>query len=60
MELRNIVFELNEWVKNDCVSTGSTICDVCPYVVYDEDGTRKCDKEMYELCQSGELYEDGE
>lgn len=52
-------FNRKEWVKNECVPTGSTLCDMCPYVVYDGE-TRKCDKEMYEKCQSGELYEDGE
>lgn len=43
-------FNREDWIKNDCVYTGSERCDACPYVIYNEFGSRKCDKEMYETC----------
>lgn len=53
-------FNRQEWINKECVFTGSLTCDACPYVVYDEFGSRKCDKEMYDKCQSGEMYGDYE
>ena len=47
-------FNRKEWLENDCVFTGSLNCDACPYVVYDENGSRKCEKEMYEQCINNE------
>ena len=49
------IFDRDKWIEEDCVPTGCTCCDACPYVVYDEYGTRKCDKEMFEQCRNGEL-----
>ena len=40
-----------EWIEKECVFTGSINCDYCPYVVYDENGSRKCEKEVYEECR---------
>lgn len=52
-------FNRKEWLEKECVPTGSTLCDMCPFCVYDGE-TRKCEKDMFDKCQSGELYEDGE
>lgn len=51
-----VTFNREQWIKEDCVFTGSLRCDACPYVVYDENGSRKCEKEMYEQCINGELF----
>lgn len=47
-------FNRKEWLENDCVYTHNCGCDACPYVVYDDFGSRKCEKELYEECM--ELY----
>lgn len=52
------IFNREDWIENGCVPTMDTWCNACPYVVYDMNGTRKCDKKMKEKCESGELYED--
>jgi hypothetical protein len=44
-------FIRKEFLEKDCVSTGSFRCDACPDVFYDENGTRKCEKEIYEKCK---------
>lgn len=51
-------FDRKKWIEEDCVFTGNLGCDACPYVVYDENGARKCEKEMYEECMNEFLYED--
>ena len=43
-------FNRKQWIEQDCVFTRSTRCDACPYVIIDENGSRKCEKEMYEKC----------
>ena len=43
-----------KWLEEECVFTGSCNCDYCPYVVYDENGSRKCEKEVYEECRGKE------
>lgn len=49
------MFNREIWIEEDCVHTHSTNCDACPYVVYDRDGSRKCEKELYEKCSGGRL-----
>lgn len=44
-------FDREKWIKDDCVFTHSCSCDVCPYVIFDENGSRKCEKEIYEECK---------
>lgn len=47
-------FNRQQWINEECVFTGLTKCDACPYVVYDENGARKCDKEQYHKCMETE------
>lgn len=43
-----------QWLEEECMFTYCTNCDMCPYVVFDDNGSRKCEKEMYERCISSE------
>lgn len=48
------MFSRKQWLEEDCVYTGSLKCEACPYAVYDENGSIKCEKEMYEKCMNNE------
>ena len=49
-----------EWLEQECVFTRSLRCDACPYVVFDDNGSRKCEREMYENCANGIGFEERE
>lgn len=49
-KIKNEVFSRQKWIEEDCVFTYSCNCDMCPYVIYDENGSRKCEKDMYDKC----------
>ena len=48
--MTNEIFNRKEWMDNECVFTNKMGCAMCPYVVYDELGRRKCEKDLYEKC----------
>lgn len=37
-------------VEKETVVTGTTLCDMCPYVTYGRNGERRCYKETFEDC----------
>ena len=44
-------FDREKWINEDCEVVYHDWCAACPYVVYDELGRAKCDKEMKKECE---------
>lgn len=52
-------FNRDYWLEHDCVPVHMNGCAMCPYVIYDDNGHKKCEREMFEECGMMDDYNYG-